>query len=158
MEEKTEVVKNSLNGKSSTLTIPSRRGEPVHVVKGAPAEEKRGEAKEPKPKTPKKTKSPHVGVDFTMPTLKQVAEFVAAEAKKGTKTLTATEIRNRFKVPGKIPMNTRMIQLQRGGYGTLSKVGKSNTFTIDIEAIKSGKAKIGKPKPEKKVEGNGRVV
>jgi len=91
---------------------------------------------------------PHVGVDFQMPTLEQVAGFVKGEAAKGTESLTATQIREHFKVPGKIPMNNRMRQLERAGFGKFSKAGKSNIFMFDIAAIASGKAAIAEKKPK----------
>jgi hypothetical protein len=108
-----------------------------------------------KPKT-EKPKVPHVKVDFEMPTLEQAAEFAAEEAAKGTKSLTATDFRKHFSVPGKIPFNTRLKQLERSGYGRFSKIGRSNMLTLDVEAITSGKAtvkgKAPKPKAEKKRE------
>jgi hypothetical protein len=114
------------------------------------------EGTKPEAKVEQKSKEapkiPHVGVDFTMPTLEQVAVYVKAEAAKGTKTLTATQIREHFKVPGKIPMNTRMKQLEKAGFGTFAKVEKSNTLTIDAGAITSGKAVIAAKQPKAKKE------
>ena len=121
-----------------------KREKPTNENSSAADEETEDRKAEPKPKKrgAKPAFVPHVHVDFEMPTLAQVAKFVRREAAKGTKALTATEIRRRFKVPGKIPMNSRLHQLEVRGFGKFEKVGKSNTLILDIEAITSGKAAV----------------
>jgi hypothetical protein len=159
-----ETLANPLNEKGAEVKAVGQGSQKrVYVMKNdnekTAAEEKKEQkaetAKSAKPKA-EKPKVPHVGVDFTMPTLQQVAEFVKDRAKAGAKTLTATQIREAFNVPGKIPMNTRMKQLERAGFGKFEKVGKSNTLTFDMGAIASGKAAIkekqSKPKSKKKKE------
>jgi hypothetical protein len=61
-------------------------------------------------------------------------------------------MRKHFNVPGKIPFNTRMTQLASRGFGAFSKVEGSNTLTLDLEAIKSGKAVVKEKAPKLKVE------
>jgi hypothetical protein len=168
---KAEALTNSLNGETVEVKAVGKGGRKrVLVVKGAGEEaakgepEKKEEKEKAKPAEPKaKPKSLRRGVDYWMPTLAQVAEFVAEEVAKGAVTLTATQIREHFKVPGKMSMNTRMGQLERAGFGKFSKVNGSNTLALDIEAVRSGKAaikgkekaKTGKSKAEE-AGGNGK--
>jgi hypothetical protein len=147
--KETEVVKNGVNGQFSTVEVhPIGSKEPVHIVKDAPAKEKA----KAKPKAPKESKSLRVNVDYKMPTLRQVAEFVAAEAEKGTKSLTAARVRARFKVPGKIPMVFRFQQLERAGFGKLGKVEGVNTVAVDMGAVASGTAALKGKEPKPKAE------
>jgi len=152
-EAKTETLTNSLNGKTAAVkAVGKGRAKKIFVMKAG--EEKAAKAVEPKEKKKAKETSapkiPHVGVDFIMPSLEQVAKFVKEEAEKGTKALTATELRKHFSVPNKIPMSTRLGQLERAGFGKFERIGKSNTLTLDLEAIEAGKAAIKKKRKAKK--------
>ena len=154
-----EALTNRLNGKIATIkTTGAGRAKKIYVMRAGAKEAEQGEAEEAKAAKPKEKKAketpapkiPHVGVDFEMPTLAQVAEFVRKEAEKGTKALTATELRKHFGVPSKIPFNQRLKQLEKANFGVFTKIEGLNTLTLDLEAIKAGRAAIEKKRKAKK--------
>jgi hypothetical protein len=161
-EAKTETLTNQLNGKTVKVkTVGHGSRERVLVMKEGEAAKREPEEKELKAKKSKaakaeakagKPKSPRRGVDYWMPTLAQVAGFVEEQAGKGAVTLTATQIRTHFGVPGKMSMNTRMGQLAKAGFGAFSLINGSNTLILDVEAVKSGKASIKAKQSEPKTE------